>query len=62
MAHMHTPQGVDHYPCYTPSQIGTITEGSGSMEESVLCLSNTVLHAVAFQIIGMITQGKDEQL
>ena len=47
MGHMHSPQGVDHYPCYTPSQIGTITEGSGSMEESVLCLSNTVACSMA---------------
>ena len=62
MAHMHTQWGVGRNPCYTPTKIGTATGGSGSMKMALVPLSNDVLPAAVFQIVGMTTQGNDNHL
>ena len=59
MTHIHTQWGVGHNPCYTPTTIGIVTEGSGtSMEMATVYSINTILHAAVFQIIFIPTQGK----
>ena len=58
MTHMHTQWGVDHNPCYTPTTICIVTEGSGSMEMATVHSINTVFHAAVFHIIGIPTQVK----
>ena len=52
--------GVGYNPCYTPTEIGTVTEGSGSMEMATVHSINAVLHTSVFLVIDMTIQGKEK--
>ena len=62
MSHIHTHLGVGHNPCYTPTNIDTVTGGSGSIEMAVVCSINAVLHTAVFQIIDIPTHGKKKHI
>ena len=44
-AWMHTQRDVSHNSCYTPTKIGAVTGGSGSMETATVRILNTALHS-----------------
>ena len=58
MVHIHSQQGVDHNPCYPSTKIGTVAEGSGSMESAVVRVFKAALHSAVFQIITVPSQNK----
>ena len=43
MSHTNTELGIEHDLCYTPTKMGTVTEGSSSMQTSAMRLLNFLL-------------------
>ena len=62
MTGMYTKRDVGHDPYYTPTQIGTVTGGNGSMEMAIVCILNTALYSVVLHINGISTQVKEKHL
>ena len=46
----------------TPTKSSMVTEGSGSMKMTAVCSLHDVLHAVEFQIVAIVTEGKGAHL
>ena len=62
MAGTLSQPGVDHDPWYSRTKMRIFSDRIGSMESFTVRVVNTILHAAVFQIIGVLTQGKDEYI